>query len=304
MQPAGFVDYLLRFAQMRDIGKGMKRPTDLKIGFETFTSSEIEHILDTSSNWRLLNKHQVAKYLGAMRRGEWNCANGETVTFESAMSLVDGQHRMKAAAIYQRESGDPVWFLCVHNVQPDSVLTMDTGKSRTLAQILTRQGQVRASACASISRSIVCSQGKIGNMRWLDGMSSLSVTAEYDAWQQNKKSIQEWTCWLSRFSQAGLSRCSLLMTMLYHLSQVNPTEAGAFAGHMCTGVNLDEGDGAHLLRQVLIRDRSSKTKMTTLYSIAMMIKGYNAWVTGSPVRILRYQMSGINTEVWPSPVIL
>ena len=288
------------------MGKGMKRPTDLKIGFETFTSSEIEHILDTSSNWRLLNKNHVAKYLGAMQRGEWNCANGETVTFDSEMSLVDGQHRMKAAAIYQRDSGDPVWFLCVHNVDRESVMTMDTGEKRTLFQLLRRHNQIRASACAAISRSIVTSQGEIKNMRWMERYRSenVSVTAEYDAWKRNQRSIQEWSCWNKRFSTAGLSRSTVLMIMLYHLGQVNPIEALAFANHMYTGINLEEGDGARLLRQVLIKDRNSKTKMTMSYSIALMIKGYNAWVTGRPIRVLRYQMSGINTEVWPSPVIL
>lgn len=104
----------------------------------------------------------VAKlYANEMLRGEWKC-NGEPLIFsidsDGVEHLISGQHRLKALLLAdqaidilsQQSSADATWpfaqtswdSVVVYNVPHDTADTVDTGKSRSHADVLFRDAWV------------------------------------------------------------------------------------------------------------------------------------------------------------------
>lgn len=91
------------------------------------------HILQFCNvNNRTINQGNVAFIQRQMEEGTFNGLNGETLVVDNEGNLRDGQHRLCAL----RNSGKNIPMLFVFNTMPESILTIDTGKNRTLADVL------------------------------------------------------------------------------------------------------------------------------------------------------------------------
>jgi hypothetical protein len=84
---------------------------------------------------------QIERLEKAIERGDWCPDNGETIkiAFDESdrMMLIDGQHRLKAIRNWLTAGGDPVTVTVVTGMSPRSVLTVDTGAGRSIADFLT-----------------------------------------------------------------------------------------------------------------------------------------------------------------------
>jgi hypothetical protein len=84
---------------------------------------------------------QIQRLEDALARGEWDPDNGETIKIAvneyDEMMLIDGQHRLKAIKNYLSDGGEPVEVTVICGMDPQSVLTVDTGSGRSIADFLT-----------------------------------------------------------------------------------------------------------------------------------------------------------------------
>ena len=146
---------------------------------------EIEEILKDSSNVRDMSAATRDRYLQSMMDGTWNCANGDTIVFDKQGNLIDGQHRLSAAYIYQKTQGDSVWFWCADNCETEAALTKDQGLLRSLSALLKRDGVSRASRCSSI----VISQLRLQeNRRRIGSLKTIKTKAVLS---------EQYRCWLT-----------------------------------------------------------------------------------------------------------
>jgi hypothetical protein len=76
---------------------------------------------------RPLSKATIATYASDMSKGLWR-VNGTTIVFDTAGTLVDGQHRLEAIC----QAQVTVEALVVRGVQEGSFATVDIGRTRTL----------------------------------------------------------------------------------------------------------------------------------------------------------------------------
>jgi len=99
------------------------------IGVETS-----ETLLGLNLQNRSINTRRVAEYARAMRDGEWGL--GDPLMIDKHGKLLNGQHRLSAVIRY----GKPVSFVVIKGLEPESKIYIDTGMSRTVAQVLAIRG--------------------------------------------------------------------------------------------------------------------------------------------------------------------
>lgn len=84
---------------------------------------------------------QIERLEKSLERGDWCADNGETIKIafdtNGDMMLIDGQHRLKAIRNWLLRGGAPVDVTVVTGMSPRSVLTVDTGAGRSIADFLT-----------------------------------------------------------------------------------------------------------------------------------------------------------------------
>lgn len=97
----------------------------------TITPTDAADMLARNSTNRPINKNSVARYAREMETGEW-MENGQTILIGSNNQLLDGQHRLTACV----RSNTPFKAIVIGGLTPTTMLTIDTGRSRTASDIL------------------------------------------------------------------------------------------------------------------------------------------------------------------------
>ena len=116
----------LKFMKNKD-----QRIAHLTSEFMMITPEIAAQMLEGNSINRPIDKNRIATYVSEMKKGNWKI-NGETIIFNSKGALANGQHRLLSII----KSGVSVMILVVNGVDEDAMRTMDTGKSRSTADIL------------------------------------------------------------------------------------------------------------------------------------------------------------------------
>ena len=118
--------------------------------------------LDKNVNNRNRNKRTVDKYARDMASKTWRLT-GDAIRFDAAGNLIDGQHRLAACV----QSGMPFESIVIYNLNEDVKATIDTGKPRTMADVLTMSGMHYANVTASIARIMLDEKyGVEDNVAW------------------------------------------------------------------------------------------------------------------------------------------
>lgn len=110
-----------------------------------YAKQALEQNVDTN---RRVSRVTVDRYARMMRAGRW-LPTGESVKFTADGRLLDGQHRMHAIIASQQT----VALLVVRGVPPESFLVLDTGKPRTIADVLSMSGVKHAHVAATVGRA-------------------------------------------------------------------------------------------------------------------------------------------------------
>lgn len=110
---------------------------------ETITPELAAKYLKLNNINRPLNKQTVAFYAKEMTNGEWKL-NGEAICFQGDV-LVNGQHRLQACI----QSNTPFRTAVIRGVEENSLITYDSGKLRTNADVLSLKGIKYSTTVAS-----------------------------------------------------------------------------------------------------------------------------------------------------------
>src|SRR3990167_8904443 len=95
---------------------------------------------------RPLQRRHVVHYVNAIKAGEWDDANGETIIFSDEHDLMDGQHRLTAVVESQRA----IVSLVVFGVSTKKRGSIDTGARRQFGDYLGMYGEKNAKQLAAV----------------------------------------------------------------------------------------------------------------------------------------------------------
>ena len=85
---------------------------------------------------RPLRTSCIERYADIIKRGQWEL-NGETIKFDTSGTLLDGQHRLSAVIL----AGMPIKSYVIRDLPRKVFDTLDTGKGRTGADVLSLRGE-------------------------------------------------------------------------------------------------------------------------------------------------------------------
>lgn len=245
-------------------------------------------------NYRRLRASVVAKYAEDMRSNAWSLTGG-AISFDTEGMLVDGQHRLAACV----KAETPFKTLVVWGVTPESILNIDTGLRRTLNDHLRHLGEPYSGLLAA-TISVA--------WRYEKGISEAGATPTFHEaieWLDANPDVRESVAQANGVYQIAGIPAAPLATVAYfgYFSGATPEDVDQFMEEVKTGENLSKGMATYALRQYFLNrtKRSGNAHFVNDKHIrlAVLIKAWNAYITGTPVQILKWRSGGAHKEAFP-----
>lgn len=261
----------------------------MEIQVVVITPEWAAELLKKNTKNRGLKQRNIDFFIRQLACGKWKL-NGETIKIGADGVLLDGQNRLHAVV----KSGIPMKTFMATNVDPGVFDTIDTGAPRSTADTLTvygeKNGRNLASALVTADNllkgdSSFSTRNKVSNAEILDMM-------------QRHPAIRS----SLRFSNTlhSMAPASLVCALHYIFSMVNENAAGVFFDKLIHGEGLDKRDPVLLLRNRLISNAISKSKLSKRYIAALFVKAWSAHIKGEKITILRFREEGHSPEAFPS----
>lgn len=254
--------------------------------------SEVMVTPDVAKGWlkmnlrnRPLRQAHVAFLATAMREGKW-VRNGDTIRFDDAGLLIDGQHRLAAVV----QSGRSVLMDVVKGVDKAAFSTIDTGKKRSASDVLAIDGVKNSARVAAAARLVNWYRNRDKyevpqNMVFTNRDVSEMVAGEpeIEAAVQLSSSVR-----LTKDMTAGYSAA------FYLIAKVGKQKAVEFNEAVSTGENLSAGDPALTLRNwamTKIGASKSESRLKAYMWMWATISAWNAWSGGDKLSKIAFGQS-------------
>ena len=262
---------------------------ELKIGIAVVNLTK-----DIAATWsqlvpdeqRSINKANLDKMSISLENGFWDESNGESVKFDTNGSLIDGQHRVLCVL----KTGVPMKTLVVYGCPPKSIETIDTGKSRSLGDILKINGYGNSNQVASIVNNIL-------NYKKYGTIQNSVCTSEALIFLRKNTSLVYRSCKTSKKAKPYLPM-SITGFLHFYYSKVNSDGADQMFSEFTKPTG--RCNSIEQLKNLIVRLRGASHKRGVATSgrwkMAICIKAFNAYFLGDNITTLRWT----NQEKTPS----
>ena len=238
---------------------------------------------------RTLRRKRVELYAKQMRNNTWRLT-GETIVFSPDGQLLQGQHRLTAAA----ENGLSFDCVVVRGIVPEAMRVMDTGLSRTAADAFKLEGVSNSPTQAAMCRQLISVRGGFP----MDTARQALITRDVlFAFYEANVSALEFAWHISRAAQGALhfSRAGW-GTLAFLAAEADPDLAAEFFNGLGTGAGLSAGDARLALRSLIANFQAQRRTFTWAEQVATGIRAWNAWVNGRKVDHIK---SWKSVHQWP-----
>lgn len=237
---------------------------------------------------RNISQQRVENMVKDMKAGRWKIGC-DAITLLGG-KLANGQHRLSALIAY----GKSLRFLILRSKDPNLFEVIDGGKTRTVGDVMTGHGLKYANIISSAARYIVAYHATGENARALfeRGVSRGEIIGYIKT--NGDRLITETEVICSLYSRDPVMAPSLGVALIHLASEVNEQAARAFISEVYLGGQVDSSPGVQLHSR-FARERRMVAKTPQPFKLALLIKGYNAYVSGSDLRVLKMG----ETEAFP-----
>jgi len=269
----------------------------IKTEIATITAEKATELLAANTGNRKVSESNVAAIKASLLRGEWQ-VNGEAIKIAEDGKILDGQHRLLACV----ETGIAFRTLIVYNVPAEAQPTMDTGKARTLADVLALAGYPNASALAATTLAVLRAE-TYSLKAAIQAGSKYPITRNQGLERVNAEPVlQEVAMYGKKFARLGLAG-RIASLMFYTLSKIDAEDAQHFFEKLRTGDSLERGNPILTLRNQLLMVKENKRGATNqTYLTALVIKAWNKFRRGEQCLQLKFVVGGANPDKFPEAV--
>lgn len=264
----------------------------MNVSEELVTPKLAEAYLEANDGNRTLSAGRVRAYADAMTRGEWK-QNGDVIRIAETGRLLDGQHRLAAIC----KSGTSQRFLVVRGLPDDVFDTIDTGAARIASDILSIKGFKNSTAVAGAIRLF---------LTWKATGNPVHGSPEK---KPSNANILDFADSNPNVQRAG----EIAVTSAFNKRVISPSVIGfIYLAAIDAGIGSDRveaflseiadpslsgGKGTtFLLRDRLMQDMGSKTRLRKYDKIALVMKAFRLWQAGVDVKNLRVRTEGETAE--------
>lgn len=256
----------------------------------TITPQEAAEMLGKNKNNRNIRKSRVQTYARDMAAGKWKL-NGDPIRFNGSNKLVDGQHRLQACVLADK----PFKTVVITGVTDDAHPTMDTGITRTIGDELRYAGETQTVALGTVLGLI----WKYDRDSFRDPWANPS-RADLIGVLKAQPTIRDSMKSLKVGRDTGVRGTSLCAVVHLISREHGQDVADAFLEHLQKGLGYVDGDPCLALRNYALNLNSSRMlRPNTTEWMAVVIKSANAWLSGRPVKNVRWRRVGPGAEQFP-----
>lgn len=244
---------------------------------EVIGVKEASDYLQYNTNNRPIRNSHVDHLADEMLSGRWKF-NGESIVFDNQGVLRNGQHRLTAILKARwRES-----FLVVRGIDPSAFSTMDCGRARSGQDALSLLGHQNARV-------------RVNVIIWVEKYYNNTLRTS-KTWGDSKRTSPSRVVELARKYDdivicnrgKNLGVQTVFNVCKYIFGKLDYEMAEEFLLKVETGENLAADDQEYLLRNRLISNRTSKSKLNNNYILALFIKAWNNKRSGKVVKCLKF----------------
>ncbi|MFT5347787.1 MAG: hypothetical protein ACI9M3_000821 [Bacteroidia bacterium] len=260
----------------------------------TLTPELAKWYLSKNDTNRSLNTRTVSFYSSQMKNGEWK-ENGEPLIVDLDGQIKDGQHRLEACIRANHTFNIPV----VYDVNPDVMDTIDTGKNRSLGDILKLNGITQPTKSSSLIKMIL--QHDKGNVAIQQSrgarITSINSGVTNAAGLNYALKNKEYVHGLTKMSRAIYLRSTFkpfpipLLSYFAHVlthKDLNNPYINEFIKCLC-GKTIEEGTGAAYVFNMVVKAKQNKTPLNATYVLGIVIKAWNLYISGNPsIKFIKY----------------
>lgn len=234
-------------------------------------------IAANTENQRAISRANLTKITDCIREGRF-VLNGESIIISESGRLLNGQHRIHGVI----NSGTGIWTVLVTGVPDEYFSTIDGGKSRNFADILTINKDVNANNLASSVSRLA---------EYMQDASQLG--SGYPFSNAELFAVREISPDLVDSVRLSLHLSSVIapsrFAWLHYLAKDTCShKLEEFMVGLKTGEMLPADSPIYLLRARLVANRSAKAKLKGRELFALLIKAWNAHLEGKALRVLRW----------------
>lgn len=207
--------------------------------------------LERNGRNRKLSEHTVSRYVRDIKAGQWKLT-GETIKFDTAGNLLDGQHRLTACV----RAKMPIKVMVVYGLPSETQDVLDTGKSRRLTDVMSLHGILNATRVGSTIRVLIGYKQNVVHTRSMPA-SHADCVAALERHPTLPKSVGMIGNSVPRSTPLA-ALCFLHYAGCYLLRDEG--HANAMVEVFRTGVPKFDGDPIHQLRERLLRMANDKIR--------------------------------------------
>lgn len=236
---------------------------------EVITLAYAKQLLEQNPTNRPISEKTVQRYANDMKAGRW-LNNGQSIVVAENGELLDGQHRLHAIIVAQT----PISALVVRNVPRNTFATMDSGKPRSLADVLAIEGYDHANTLAAAARLVYnyVAGVTLQNAPTKAALNGFILKHTYCA-----EAVKLVTGGKTNFPKGALAAVVWLGNERGTLSE----EAQQFVEGLVYGEGLFKGDARHTLREWARFHRDqNRNFMSTKVAFGAIVRAWNAYASG------------------------
>lgn len=251
---------------------------------------DAEWLLTLNTSNRRVRDTKVEEYKHAMLSGQW-IYNGDAIRISRTRTLLDGQHRLYAAAL----SGVSLDIDVVTGLPDDAQSTMDVGLKRTTGDTL---GLAGIPSGNSVAAAVRWAMNIASNVAGKGTIRSISTADVLDFLKEDDRILSLSRDYLAKY-QGGPVTASLAIALHYCFEKVDEDQAASFMRDFFVGAALAEDDPVFILRRRFEKanrygrglKRNAKRE-----DVALIIRAWNARREGGARTTLRGTVTSPTTQ--------
>lgn len=258
-----------------------------------------------AANNRKPKTGKIPQYARDMQNGNWKLT-GETIKFAPDGTLIDGQNRLHAVELAEV----PVEFDVAYDVPREAMQVIDTGTSRTFADVLHMGGTPNRARVGTVVRWIIQwdAGDRIGSGATVRPThSEMLARYEADPGGFDTAGARGADC-----NNHGLGMSSSSGVAFYLFQRIDKSAAHDFFDQVISGAGLTQGHPALVLRNRLIRARFGRTPAggrnrldvtgaDRAEQLALFVRAWNFWRRDEAIERLATSRGELTNARFPVP---
>lgn len=267
----------------------------MDLTIETITPSHAAKLLESNTDNRKIRRRSVDAYARDMRNNNW-IFNGAPIILNGTV-LLDGQHRLLACV----EADTPFQTAVLRNADAGVHPTIDTGMKRSFADELRWRGEGDPNSLAAVATTIWRIDRNMPVPRGGGGQTR-PTTAELVQLLDDNPGIRDSLTPARRAKREINAPKTPFAALWYLISREHGVEvADDFTEGVCSGAELQAEDAILALRRYIAQSYTRRRPYPDEW-LAILIKAFNYWYEGRPVKHLVWRGVGRKAQEFPQLV--